>query len=103
MAQPLHKHLSGESAGKKNKWVTLTSDVQAALEILKKACLGAPVLAFADFDKPFLLVTDVSKSGLGVVLLQRQPDGQYHPITYANGSWLHMSITTILPNKSFWP
>ena len=51
------------------------SDVQAAFEMLKKTCLEAPVLAFADFNKPFLLETDMRKSGLGVVLSQKQPDG----------------------------
>ena len=43
--------------------------------LLKKLCLKAPVLALADFDKLFLLETDVSKFGLGTVLLQKQPDG----------------------------
>ena len=49
--------------------------MQVAFEMLKKGCLEAHVLAFADFDKPFLLETDASKLGLGVVLLQKQPDG----------------------------
>ena len=86
VAQPLHEHLSGEGAGKKNEWVMLTSDVQAAFKMLKKACLVAPVLAFADFEKPFLLETDVNKLGLGAVLSQRQPDGQYHPVAYVGWS-----------------
>ena len=89
MAEPLHEHLSGEGAGKKNGWVLLTSDMQAAFEMLKKVCLEAPVLAFADFDKPFLLETDTRKSGLGVVVLQKQPDGQYYPVAY-----LSQSLTT---------
>ena len=86
MAQPLHEHLSGEGAGKKNEQATLTSDVQAAFEMLKKACLEAPVLAFTDVDKPFLLETNVSKLGLGAVLPQKQADGQYHPVAYASQS-----------------
>ena len=86
VAQPLHEHLSGEGACKKNEWVTLSSDAQAAFEMLKKACPEAPVLVFADFDKPFLLETDTSKLRLGVVLSQKQLDGQYHPIAYANWS-----------------
>ena len=73
--QPLHEHLSRDGAGKKNKEVTLTSDVQIAFEMLKKACLEASAMAFADFDKPFLLETDASKLGLEAVLLQKQPDG----------------------------
>ena len=45
-----------------------------AFEILKKACLEAPVLAFANFDKLFLLKTDTSKQRLGAVLSQKQMD-----------------------------
>ena len=47
-------------------------------------CLTAPVLAFADFKKPFLLETDASIEGLGAVLSQKQDDGRYHPIAYAS-------------------
>ena len=64
----------------------LTSDMQAAFEMLKKACLEVPVLAFADFNKPFLLETNMSKLGLGVVLSQKQADGWYHPVAYLNWS-----------------
>ena len=51
------------------------NDAQAAFKTLKKACLEAPILAFADFNKPFLLETNASKLGLGVVISQKQPDG----------------------------
>ena len=47
-------------------------------------CLTAPVLAFADFKKPFLLETDASIEGLGAVLSQEQDDGRYHPVAYAS-------------------
>ena len=43
-------------------------------------CLMAPVLALADFKKPFLLETE----GLGAVLSQKQDDGRYHPVAYAS-------------------
>ena len=55
-----------------------------AFDHLKAACLQAPILAFLDFDKPFLLETDASGKGLGAVLSQKQADGWYHPITYAS-------------------
>ena len=47
-------------------------------------CLTAPVLAFADFKKPFLLETNTSIEGLGAVLSQEQDDGCYHPVAYAS-------------------
>ena len=47
-------------------------------------CLIAPVLAFADFKKPFLLETDALIEGLGAVLSQKQDNGHYHPIAYAS-------------------
>ena len=55
-----------------------------AFEALKKACMTAPTLVFADYTKPFLLETDASKDGLGVVLFQKQADGWYHPIAYGS-------------------
>ena len=64
----------------------LTENVLGTFEALKKACLKAAVLAFADFNKPFLLETDASKLELGAVLSQKQTDGQYHPIAYASCS-----------------
>ena len=70
--QPLQKHLSGEGASKKTEWVTLTAEAKGAYEMLKKACLEAPMLAFANFDKSFLLETDASKLGLGAVLSQNR-------------------------------
>ena len=46
--------------------------------------MTAPVLAFADFEKPFLFETDTSKEGLGVVLSQKQPNRHYHPVAFAS-------------------
>ena len=53
-----------------------------AFEALKKVCMTASVLAFADYTKPFLLETDVSMDELGAVLSQKQMDGHYHPVAY---------------------
>ena len=46
--------------------------------------MSAPILAFADYTKKFLLETDASKEGLGMVLSQKQEDGQYHPVAYGS-------------------
>ena len=56
--------------------MSLTEDALKAFEVLKQACMTAPILAFADYTKPFLLDTDAAQDGLGVVLSQKQAGGQ---------------------------
>ena len=62
----------------------MSPEARETFDHLKAACLQAPILAFLDFDKPFLLETDASVRGLGDVLSQKQEDGWYHPIAYAS-------------------
>ena len=62
----------------------LSEDALKAFEALKHVYMRSPVLAFADYTKPFLLETDASKDGLGAVLLQKQADRQYHPVAYGS-------------------
>ena len=51
--EPLHKLMSGENAGKKKAAIKWGSSCQQALDDLKKLCTMAPILAYADFTKPF--------------------------------------------------
>ena len=51
---------------------------------MKEKITSAPVLVLPDFNKPFLLETDASKEGLGVVLSQKQDDGCYHPVVFGS-------------------
>ncbi|KAL0195135.1 hypothetical protein M9458_008707, partial [Cirrhinus mrigala] len=48
---------------------------------IKTALTTKPVLRAPDFNCPFLLQTDTSDTGLGVVLSQVR-DGEEHPVTY---------------------
>lgn len=52
-----------------------TESCQITFEKLKMLITEAPLLAYADFTKPFLLETDASKEGLGDVLAQRAEPG----------------------------
>ena len=47
---------------------------QSALETLVDLITSAPVMAYPDFQKPFVLHTNASKDGLGVVLYQYQDE-----------------------------
>ena len=62
--------------------------------------MSAPILAFADYTKEFLLKTDASKERLGAVLSQKQEDGPYHPVTYGSQAFTTHEKTIILPNSS---
>ena len=84
IAAPLYNLTSGNNKDKKSEHVDLSSEAREAFDHLKAACLQAPILAFPDFNKPFLLETDASGRGLGAVLSQEQADGWYHPIAYAS-------------------
>ena len=80
----MNEHLAREGASRKLEWVSLSEDALEAFQALKQACMSSPILAFTNYTKDFLLETDASKEGLGVVLSQKQADGHYHPVTYGS-------------------
>ena len=84
IAKPLNNLLQGENSKLKSQLLGLLPDALAVFQELKMKCLTVPVLAFADFKKPFLLETDASIEGLGAVLSQKQDDSRYHPIAFAS-------------------
>ena len=61
-----------------------TSKHQEAFDKLKHILTTAPVLAYPDYSKPFILETDASLKGLGTVLSQEDNDGNFHIISYAS-------------------
>ena len=84
ISQLLNEHLAREGASRKLQQVLLSEDALEAFQALKQACMSSPVLAFANYMKDFLLETDASKEGLGVVLSPKQVDGHYHPVAYGS-------------------
>ena len=93
IAGPLHELLKGEEKKKKGKAPSSKSSSavpfvwgppqQEAFSTLIKALTTTPVLAFAEFDKPFVVQVDASFSGLGAVLCQEH-EGLMKPIAYAS-------------------
>ena len=63
-----------------------TEQCQQSLDTLKDALTSAPVLAYPDYSKPFILETDASLKGLGAVLSQRGDDNEVHVVAYASRS-----------------
>ena len=76
--------ISGDNTKKKNKKVEWTPEYEESFEKLKRICTDTPVLAYADYEKPFKLTTDVSKMGLRAVLSQIGNDGKEKPVASAS-------------------
>ena len=94
LAQPLNSLLEGHCTHKPNKrkkgkrskqpaeWVW-GEEQQAAFTALKEKLTNPPILAYADYSKPFILHTDACGKGLGAVLYQKQ-DGVEKVLAYAS-------------------
>ena len=65
----------------KDKW---KPEHQRAFEGVKAALVSTPVLAFPNFEKPFILLTDCSDVQKGGVLLQIDDSGVERPVAYAS-------------------
>ena len=61
-----------------------TEEFQTAFEHLKQLCSQTPILAYANYQKPFKIHTDSSENGLGAVLYQKQDDDTEHVKAYAS-------------------
>ena len=90
LAAPLH-HLVGRLNGPRKKGKTppvpLAStwdeECEHAFLSLKERLTSAPVLAYADFSKPFILEVDASHGGLGAILSQEH-QGKVRPVAFAS-------------------
>ena len=81
IADPLHEYARGDTNKKKKEWIVLNKVARNAFHKLKKAVMSAPVMAYPDPSKEYLLKMDASKLGLGAVLSHKQSDGRNHPVT----------------------
>ena len=66
-----------------NHPINWTEEHQVALEHLTKHLTSLPVMAYPNFEEPFLLHTDASKTSLGSVLHQQQ-NGVLQVIAYGS-------------------
>ncbi|KAL2085064.1 hypothetical protein ACEWY4_020582 [Coilia grayii] len=90
LAAPLHQ-LVGRLSGPRRKEKTPPTPLgeawdescERAFQSLKRKLTSAPVLAYADFQKPFILEVDASHGGLGAILSQEQ-GGKVRPVAFAS-------------------
>jgi len=64
-----------------------TDACEEAFEKLKEEFQKAPVLLMPDSTKPFVIETDASKFATGVVIRQKDMNGDYHPCGYISHSF----------------
>ena len=89
VARPLNALISGDNANRKKALVDWSDECQIAFEKLKDLCTSTPILAYADYKKPFQLQSDASDLGLGTVLYQNDDEGHQRVIAYASRSLSH--------------
>ena len=80
IAKPLHK------LTEKTATFTWDDECQTSFERLRSSLVTAPILAFPDLDKPFILDTDASDVGIGAVLSQKDDGGDERVVAYASKS-----------------
>ena len=80
IAKPLHRLTERNF---KFKW---TPECQQSFEELKVKLTTTPILAYPDYNKPFLLDTDASDVGIGAVLSQRDEEGHEKVVAFASRS-----------------
>ena len=88
------------SKGLKFTW---TEEHDQAFQTLKKKWLEAPILAFPNFELPFIIDTDASETALGAVLSQKI-DGTEYPIAFESRvlSKTEVNYTTTKRTRSTW-
>ena len=59
-----------------------TSDCDKAFNVLKQKLISAPILAFADMQKPFFLSVDASGSAIGYILGQHDSENREVAVSY---------------------
>ena len=61
-----------------------TPEHQESFEKLKEILIMAPILSYPNYSKPFLLETNASLKGLGVVLSKEDDEGNLRVVSYAS-------------------
>ena len=86
VARPLNLLVSCDNTNRKRALIKWTEECQIAFDKLKELCTNTPILAYANYRKPFQLQTDASDLGLGAVLYQQDDRNHQRVIAFASRS-----------------
>jgi hypothetical protein len=78
-ASPITNLTKGRARKGKLEW---SEEANTAFEKLKKVLCARPVLMAPDFVSEFIIKTDASENGIGIVLSQKGTDGEEHPVPF---------------------
>ena len=87
-----------ELLNKKNEWVWGEPQHQA-FEDVKQALVVSPVLSLFDQNSDTIFSADASSHSLGAVLLQKQPGGEWKPVSYISRSLTPTERVTLKPKR----
>ena len=82
IARLLNILISGENTNKKKQGIKWNDYCEKSFQELKQICSDMPILAYANYSKPFKLHTGTCNLGLGAVLYQTDKDGLDRIIAY---------------------
>ena len=88
---PLHELLKeSDTTLRKKRFrpIVWSEACESAFRKVKELLASAPVLKQPDRNKPYVIETDASEWALGMVLMQRDDEGNLHPVAY-DGRKLH--------------
>ena len=66
----------------KGRGFVWTPEAEHSFQCVKQALSTTPVLMIANFNQPFFIFVDASLIAVGAVLMQRDSDDVYHPVSF---------------------
>ncbi|KAG8192107.1 hypothetical protein JTE90_027754 [Oedothorax gibbosus] len=98
IAAPLTDSLKGKA---RKGPITWTKECEEAFDKLKNCLSNYPVLYSPDYQKPFIVETDASDQGMGVVLSQlADNETEEHPIIYLSKKFTSVENDIVSVRKS---
>ena len=90
--------LTDKTKSKEPNKIEWSDNQELSFQTLKERLTSSPILRLPDIEKPFVLRTDASNSGIGAVLLQEH-DGNVFPVAFASKKLLPREVNYSVMEK----